>query len=101
MKLFISHSSKDKSEFDNLCLNLARSGIVCWNRDSMLSGTYLSDELRGAITECPVCVFIATENSLGSGRCQVELGPFWGADKTVIIYLADSNITIESLPKQF
>ena len=99
MKLFISHSSKDKSKFNDLCLVLKEGGFTCWN-PKVIPGTVLSEQLQSAITECPICVFIATKNSLDSAWCQAELGAFWGAAKPVIIFLTDSSITENFLPKQ-
>ena len=36
-----------------------------------------------------------------SSWCAAELGAFWGAGKDVIIYLADSSLQEDQLPRQF
>jgi hypothetical protein len=101
MKVFISHSSKDSEKFDDVCYALKNDEIPYWDPDQMPAGTSLRKKLRIAIQECPVCVLIATQQSLKSGWCQAEIGAFWGAGKPVILYRADPNLTEDTLPEQF
>jgi hypothetical protein len=61
----------------------------------------LADQLRQAINSCAACAFIATHNSVNSAWCAAELGAFWGAGKDVVLYVADSSLKDEELPKQF
>ena len=67
----------------------------------MKPGRSLSEQLREAIIQCDLCIFIATHNSVKSNWCSAELGAFWGIGKPVIIYLADTSLNENKLPKQF
>ncbi|MEM0895552.1 MAG: toll/interleukin-1 receptor domain-containing protein [Verrucomicrobiota bacterium] len=101
MPVFISHSHKDEAVYTPVCLALDGAGIPRWDVSEMSLGESLSDQLRSAIAECDQCVFIATRRSIESQWCLAELGAFWGADKTVIIYLADPDLEETVLPPQF
>ena len=48
--------------------------------------------------QCGVCIFIATRNAIDSSWCGAELGAFWGADKPIIVYLADPSLKDDELP---
>ena len=67
----------------------------------MLGTRPLAEQLRESIRDCEACVFVATHNSVSSTWCAAELGAFWGAGKNVMIYVADSSLKDEQLPKQF
>jgi hypothetical protein len=67
----------------------------------MSLGGSLSEQLRQAISDCGQCVFIATRRSIESQWCLAELGAFWGAGKTVILFLADPDLEEGALPPQF
>jgi len=101
MKLFISHSFEDEHRYDDFCLALEQRKLDYWNPKAMRGGTSLRDQLRAAILDCPVCVFLATQTSVSSGWCLAELGAFWGSGKKVIIYVADDALADEDIPKQF
>jgi hypothetical protein len=58
----------------------------------------LRDQLRQAVDESSVCVFVATQPSLKSSWCGAELGAFWGAGKPVIVYLAEASPSGRRLP---
>jgi hypothetical protein len=99
--IFISHSFEDKSLFEGFQKELKASGITIWDPQSMELGMSLATQLRVAIEQCDLCVFIATKDSLNSQWCLAELGAFWGANKKVIIYLADRTVSETQIPKQF
>jgi hypothetical protein len=101
MGVFISHSFEDRGQFDNIVDQLEEEGIPYWNPISMRGGTSLSEQLREAIAASEVCIFVATHRSVDSAWCGAELGAFWGAGKPVIIYLADSSLSEDKLPRQF
>jgi hypothetical protein len=61
-------------------------------------GSSLRDQLRQAISNCDVSVFIATHLALDSSWCLAGIAAFWGAGKPVIVYLADSSLKDEELP---
>lgn len=101
MAVFISHSFADKDQFDNIADALDRNHVAYWRPGEMMPGAPLSDQLRDAIMRSELCIFIATKHSVDSGWCGAELGAFWGAGKRVLIYVADSSLKDEKLPRQF
>lgn len=99
-KVFISHSFGKKANFLNVADPLAAAGILYWNPDTDVKpGSSLRDQLRQAIAECCVCIFVATRPALASGWCTSELGAFWGAGKPIIVYMADPALTEGDLPE--
>jgi len=101
MSVFISHSFKDKAEFDNVADALEQRGIVVWKPEAMMAGGLLSEKLRQSILNADLCVFVATRHSVESNWCGAELGAFWGAQKPVIIYMAETTLDDDALPDQF
>ena len=101
MSIFISHSFKDTAAFTSTCLALEGQGACSWDVCTLPVGQPLASELKKAIRECDICVFIATSNSIESKWCLAELGAFWGVGKPVIIFVADPNVKEEDLPPQF
>src|SRR5262249_14747818 len=65
------------------------------------AGASLAEQLRVAIVESKVCVFVATRDSVASNWCGAELGAFWGAGKPVVIWVAEASIPEAELPRQF
>lgn len=100
-RVFISHSHKDEASYSSLCLALDSSGVSRWDVSKLKLGKSLSDGLRKAITECEICIFLATKRSINSSWCLAELGAFWGAKKKVIIYQAEPDIEKSDIPPQF
>src|SRR5262245_44323368 len=101
MPVFISHSFENKPEFDNIADALEQHGITCWKPESLKAGASLAEQLRVAIVESEVCVFVATRDSVASNWCGAELGAFWGAGKPVVIWVAEASIPEAELPRQF
>ena len=100
MKAFISYSFNDLAKFENLCYALDKEQVDYWKTEEIAVGQPLRDKLREAVTNCAVCVFLATENSLKSGWCLAEVGAFWGAGKPVLVYLEDDKLNDTDLPKE-
>jgi hypothetical protein len=100
-RVFISHSHDDKALYTSLCLALDGAGVLRLDVSKLALGQPLVEGLRTAIEECDLCVFLATARSLESRWCLAELGAFWGAEKKVIVYLADPAIDESALPPQF
>lgn len=98
MTVFISHSFENKPEFDNIADALALAGVPYWNPNEVKPGSSLRDQLRQAVDQCSVCVFVATHQALESSWCGAELGAFWGAGKPVIVYLSDTSLQEDDLP---
>jgi hypothetical protein len=101
MKVFLSHSFKDSPKFDEFSALLNKQKIPFFRPLDVNGTRSLAEQLKVAITDCEICIFVATHNSVKSDWCHAELGAFWGADKAVIIYLADSSLEETQLPKQF
>lgn len=100
MKVFISHAFEDNASFDNLCYALEQKAVPFWKPKDMRGGLSLRDQLRKAIDQCDVCIFLATQNSVKAHWCHAELGAFWGSGKRVIMYVADESLSHEDLPQQ-
>lgn len=100
-QVFISHSSEDKAEYDNLTFAFNNAGVNTWDVSGLHAGSPLSDQLKATIRNCNCCVFLATRRSVESKWCLAELGAFWGAGKKVVVYLCDPNLTEAELPPQF
>jgi len=98
MAVFISHSFENKPEFDNIADALRRANVAYWNPEEVKPGSSLRDQLRRAVQDCSVCVFVATRRALQSSWCGTELGAFWGAGKPVIVYLAEPSVEEKDLP---
>ena len=101
MPVFISHSFKDEAIYSAICLALDGARLDRWDPKSMSAGNSLAGQLRDAILSCEVCVFLATRSSIESRWCLAEVGAFWGSGKTVVIFLADPDLTDAVLPPQF
>jgi CheY-like chemotaxis protein len=98
MTVFISHSFDNRPEFDNIAEALAAAKVPYWNPADVKPGSSLRDQLRQAVDDCAVCIFIATRWALESSWCDAELGAFWGAGKPVIVYLAEASLKDNELP---
>jgi CheY-like chemotaxis protein len=98
MTAFVSHSFDNKAEFENIADALAVAGVPYWNPSAVKAGESLRDQLRRAVNECSVCIFVATHKSVNSGWCGAELGAFWGARRPILVYLADSSLDDKELP---
>ena len=101
MQAFISHSHQDEAQYSALSLALDGAGVSRWDVTELSPGSSLADQLRIAIEQCGVCIFLATRRSIEAPWCLAELGAFWGAGKRVIVYLADPDVAKEKLPPQF
>src|SRR5262245_20309869 len=101
MPVFISHSFENKAEFDNIADALEAEGIQYWKPESLKAGASLSEQLRTAIMESEVCIFVATRHSVESNWCGAEIGAFWGAGKPVVVWVAEASLQENQMPKQF
>ena len=101
MPTFISHSFKDEAIYSAICLALDGAHVDRWDPATMSAGDSLAGQLRKAILDCEVCIFIATRSSIESPWCLAEIGAFWGSGKTVLVFLADPDLTDSILPPQF
>lgn len=100
-RVFISYDFADKEKFEDLAQAFAQRNVPIFDPRSMVGTSLLAAQLREAIRSCEACVFVATHQSVASAWCAAELGAFWGAGKGVVIYLADTSLAEDQLPKQF
>ncbi len=97
--VFISHSFDNQPEFENVTDWLDQLHVSYWHPSEIKTGSAsLSDQLRAAVQQCSVCVFVATHAAVKSSWCGAELGAFWGANVPIIVYLADSSLPDKNLP---
>lgn len=101
MQVFVSHSHQDREEYVQLISILDEADIPRFEVNQLKPGKLLAEQLREAIDDCAVCVFLATERSLVSKWCMAELGAFWGAGKRVSIFAVDDALSDQDLPPQF
>ena len=99
MPTFISYSQKDAAAYERVCDEFDRQGVKRWDAQTMRVAASLSEQLREAVNTCGDCVFLATENSIGSGWPLAEVGAFWGASKKVYVFAPGT--TGIAMPKQF
>lgn len=101
MQVFISYDFEDRDKFDDLALAFGQKGLKIFDPRSLVGTRPLAEQLRDAIGACTACVFVATHRSVNSAWCAAELGAFWGSGKSVVIYVADTSLSDDQLPKQF
>jgi hypothetical protein len=101
MPAFISYSQKDEAAYTTLSVALEGQKIDYWDPKTMRVGASLREQLREGIKKCDVCIFLATHNSIASQWCLAEIGAFWGAGRTVIVFMADSSLSENEIPVQF
>lgn len=101
MQVFISHSHKDAGIYSALCIALDAAPIDRWKPRELSPSESLAEQLRQAIHDCQVCVFIVTRCSVASQWCLAELGAFWGAAKKVFLFMGESGLSDSDLPSQF
>src|SRR3712207_7707393 len=63
LTVFISHSFKNKPEFENVADWLDQVGVPYWHPTEVKSGDSLREQLRTAVGSCTVCIFVATLRS--------------------------------------
>ena len=96
MKVFISHSSKDKELVSSLvsllqkAMRLSSDEILCSSLDGykLPAGVSTNETLRIEVHESELLVGLITPNSLRSLYVAFELGARWGSDRQMIPLLA-------------
>jgi hypothetical protein len=100
-KVFISFSTQNDTLCRDIRVLFEASGVSTWNHTTLVAGYPLANQLRKAIDESEVCVFLATKEAMASGWCLAEVGAFWGAGKPVIVFTEDADFDEMALPPQF
>ena len=90
-RVFISHSSKDKTIGDEICRFLEGNGIPCWiaPRDVMPGKNY-GAAIVDAIDECAVFLLVLTSESNRSGQVVREVERAASSDSVIIPLLVDA-----------
>jgi len=101
MQVFISFAHGERADvITDLTDALHAKRIHYWHHRSLPPGKPLVRELRRAIANSAVCVFVATKKSTQSDWCKSETGAFWGVGTPVIVYSPSKEVGIEELPPQ-
>jgi TIR domain len=100
MKVFISHKTEERNEYEEIARVLRTQDIEPWDPLSLASGRSLPDELQRASRACEACIFIATPASVDSSWCHAEVGAFWGRGKRVYVFKPDASLDDQRLPAQ-
>lgn len=86
-KIFVSYSSKDQKEADNLAEFLDGLGVrVLIDKGYLRAPNPIGEKLLEVIRSSHGCIWVLTENSIKSEWCPLEVGAFWGLGKPVILY---------------
>jgi hypothetical protein len=96
MRLFISHSSKDRSfvaalvDFLRSALNLPASDIRCTSLDgfNLPGGADITSQLKREVLESQGFIAVVSRSSLISIFAVFEMGARWGANKPLVPLLA-------------
>lgn len=100
VQVFISHKHEDEDEYQAVCQALDAKSIRHWSVANMVAGQSLREQLRSAILNSALCIFVGSARSLKSPWCMAELGAFWGSNKPVVI-LEAAGFSADLLPPQF
>lgn len=102
-KIFISHSSKDKTivtEFTNeiliLCLGAENAKIFCTSIDGLgiTSGQDFRERIKRELEEAQIVIQIISKNYKSSEVCLNEMGAAWVLTENVIPLVVDGNYDV-------
>lgn len=92
MKVFISHSSKNKKVAGRLCDDLRRKKIEVWlDRDQLHSGDPLIDDLQTAITESTHFLLLWSKPASESRYVKAEWQAAYDLEKVIISCFLDKT----------
>ncbi|KXL53775.1 TIR domain protein [Anaerotignum neopropionicum] len=96
MKIFISHSLKDKNMVEMLTLALLQTGHSVWVDSNNISmGDNIAEVISKALHEADVMIALITDNYLSSSLAQAELSAaIFGVNRTRTIPIIIGNIQI-------
>lgn len=99
MKVFISHATGDKKLLENTLTPLLKArGVVYWTDETLENGLSLNQGLLEAIAQSAACILLATEASLASEWCLMEVAAFFAAGKRVFIFSPTGDLKRDTLP---
>lgn len=92
-KVFLSHAVLDESVLFPVLTALRRDFgmqiFVC--ADSIPAGSVWRDEIRGALADCDVFVFVASRSANTSVFCSFEMGMAWALGKPIHVLNLDAT----------
>ncbi len=92
MKVFISHSSKNRDEAARLCDDLAKEKIKTWlDRDELRGGDPLIDELQEALTSSTHLILLWSKPASESRYVSAEWQAAYDLGKVIIPCLLDAT----------
>jgi tetratricopeptide (TPR) repeat protein len=90
MKVFISHSSKNKKEAARLCDDLVGKKIKTWlDRDELRGGDPLIDELQEALASSTHLILLWSKPASQSRYVKAEWQAAYNLDKVIIPWMLD------------
>lgn len=101
--IFISYSTADEEEVDQLALELNRRSISIWYAKNNIDyGESIVSKIENAIDECVGVLFYITQNYLKSNWCELERETFYSryaSERNILmITIKDWNIDWNELP---
>lgn len=102
MKIFLSHSFKDKAFVERLQISLEKAGIETWyEKNEILIGNELSSEIKEGISSCEFFLVVLSQHSIANDSW-VHLEYITALElQKVILFVLSGNIEIYDLPKGF
>lgn len=101
--VFLSHSSKDKPEIEDLIPYLNNGGLPIWyDKINIDYGDSIINEVQRGIKKSGAVIFWITRDFLKSGWCRTEMDSFMSilirSNNIKIISILEESISIEELP---
>lgn len=101
--VFLSHSSKNKTEIEDLIPYLNASGLPIWyDKINIDYGDSIINEVQNGIKQSGAVIFWITRDFLKSGWCRTEMDSFMSIlirnNNIKVISILEENISIDELP---
>ena len=101
-QVFISYSSKDEEDIDNIIPYLNAQELPVWfGKRSISVGESITEKVQQGIEESDMVIFWVTENFLLSNWCKFEMNAYVKRlieDNVQIITVLEDSVNIKSLP---
>jgi hypothetical protein len=87
-QVFISYPSQSKDVLALLKSYLQANGVnsIWIDKDKIQAGDNISERIKAGVRESACCILLLNKYSLDSAWCMAEVGAFWGANKSIIVY---------------
>ena len=101
-QIFISHSSKDKTEVERILPYLNAQNLPVWfDKYNISVGDMITESVQQGIEESNMVIFWVTENFLNSKWCKIEMSAYIKRlieEEIRMIIVLDDAVDIERLP---